>query len=59
MFVAQPLGFEHECILDHVFKLNKSLYGRKQVPRALYEQLKMFLLENNYIVGILDSTLYL
>lgn len=53
VYVKQPLGFP-----DHVFKLKKSLYGLKQAPRAWYERLSNFLLENNFIRGKVDTTLF-
>jgi len=34
VFVKQPHGFEDLKHPDHVYKLNKSLYGLKQSPRA-------------------------
>ena len=42
VYVEQPLGFESEEFLDHVFKLNKALYRLKQAPRAWYERLSSF-----------------
>ena len=43
VFVKQPLGFEDVELPDHVFKLNKAIYGLKQSPRAWYERLSKFL----------------
>ena len=34
VFMEQPLGFINEDLPNHVYKLNRSLYGLKQVPRA-------------------------
>ena len=34
MFVKQPPGFEDVELPNHVFKLNKSLYGLKQALMA-------------------------
>jgi hypothetical protein len=41
-----------------VYKLLKSLYGPKQVLRAWYASLQMFLLENEYVMGSVDNTLF-
>jgi hypothetical protein len=41
-----------------VYKLLKSLYGPKQVLRAWYASLQMFLLENEYVMGSADNTLF-
>jgi hypothetical protein len=41
-----------------VFKLSKTLYGLKQVPRAWYARLKTFLLEYWYVMGSVDKTLF-
>ena len=42
VYVQQPLGFEHNLYLNHVFKLLKALYGLKQAPKAWYEHLSKF-----------------
>jgi len=34
VFVEQPSGFQDFEFLDHIYKLKKSLYGLKQVPRS-------------------------
>lgn len=51
VYVKQPLGFEDLVHPDHVFKLQKSLYGLTQAPRAWYERLGNFLLENGFQKG--------
>ena len=48
VFVKQPPGFEDVELPDHVFKLNKALYGVKQAPKAWYERLSKFLLKNGF-----------
>ena len=37
IYVKQPLGFENPDFPNHVFKLNKALYGLEQAPKTLYE----------------------
>ena len=58
VYVHQPPGFEDEKNPDHVFKLKKSLYGLKQAPKAWYERLSSFLLENEFVRGKVDTTLF-
>jgi hypothetical protein len=41
-----------------VYKLSKALYGLKQAPRAWYARLKTFFLENGYVMGSIDKTLF-
>lgn len=59
VYVAQPEGFEDPRNRDHVFHLNKALCGLKQAPRAWYFRLTTFLLENNFVRGSVDKTLFL
>ena len=40
------------------FKHKKSLYGPKQAPRAWYERLSNFILENDFTKGKVDTTLF-
>jgi hypothetical protein len=50
-------GFKNEEYPNHVYKLHKTLYGLKQPPRAWYECLRDFLIENGFRIGMVDSTL--
>jgi hypothetical protein len=58
VYVEQPTGFEDQEYPNHVYKLYKVLYGRKQAPRAWYECLNDFLTQNNFKIGKADSTLF-
>jgi hypothetical protein len=58
VYVEQPLGFEDEKKLNHVYKLRKVLYGLKQAIRARYERLRDFLLSKGFIMGKVDTTLF-
>ncbi|GJX17520.1 retrovirus-related pol polyprotein from transposon TNT 1-94 [Tanacetum coccineum] len=58
VFVAQPPGFIDFEKPNHVLKLIKSLYGLKQAPEAWYDRLKAFLINHNYIMGLVDNTLF-
>nr|GEX97067.1 hypothetical protein [Tanacetum cinerariifolium] len=46
VYVCQPLGFEDPDHPDKVYKVVKALYGLHQAPRAWYETLANYLLEN-------------
>ena len=48
VYVEQPSGFEDPKFFYHIFKLNKALYNLKQDPRAWYERLSKFLIENDF-----------
>jgi hypothetical protein len=58
VYVHHPPGFENSKLPEHVYKLKKSLYGMRQALRAWYERLSSFLLENDFIRGKVDSTLF-
>ena len=57
MYVKQPPDFESFNFPKHVFKLKKALYGLKQGPRAWYERLSKYLLENGFKMGKIDPNL--
>jgi hypothetical protein len=56
--VEQPPSLKSEECPNHVYKLHKALYGLRQVPRAWYECLRVFLIENSFRIGKADSTLF-
>jgi hypothetical protein len=58
VFVRNPLGFENPKYPNRVYKLSNALYELKQVPRAWYARIKMFLLEHGYVMGSIDKTLF-
>nr|GEX47891.1 hypothetical protein [Tanacetum cinerariifolium] len=47
VYICQPPGFEDPDYLDKVYKVVKALYGLHQAPRAWYETLANYLLEND------------
>nr|GEX68503.1 ribonuclease H-like domain-containing protein [Tanacetum cinerariifolium] len=47
VYVCQALGFEDPDYPDKVYKVVKALYGLHQAPRAWYETLAIYLLEND------------
>nr|GEU80105.1 hypothetical protein [Tanacetum cinerariifolium] len=59
VYVCQPLGFEDHDHPDKVYKVVKALYGLRQAPRAWYETLANYLLENGFHRGKIDQTLFI
>ncbi|KAI3707586.1 hypothetical protein L6452_26212 [Arctium lappa] len=59
VYVCQPPGFENPNYPDRVYKLKKALYGLHQAPRAWYDTLSTYLLENGFQRGIIDKTLFI
>nr|GFA82220.1 hypothetical protein [Tanacetum cinerariifolium] len=58
IYVCQPPGFEDPEYPDKVYKVVKALYGLHQAPRAWYETLATYLLENGFQRGTIDQTLF-
>jgi hypothetical protein len=56
VYVEQPPGFKDEEYPNPIYKLHKELYGVKQAPRAWYECLRNFLIENGFRIGKADVT---
>ncbi|GJY56800.1 putative ribonuclease H-like domain-containing protein [Tanacetum coccineum] len=48
VYVHQPPGFVDSAHPNKVYKVIKALYGLYQAPRAWYETLSSFLMENGY-----------
>nr|GEU35038.1 retrovirus-related Pol polyprotein from transposon TNT 1-94 [Tanacetum cinerariifolium] len=59
VYVCQPPGFEDPDHLDKVYKVVKALYCLHQTPRAWYETLATYLLENGFQRGTIDQTLFI
>nr|GEV71258.1 putative ribonuclease H-like domain-containing protein [Tanacetum cinerariifolium] len=59
VYVYQPTGFEDPDHPDKVYKVVKALYGLHQDPRAWYETLANYLLENGFHRGHIDQTLFI
>ncbi|GJU78573.1 putative ribonuclease H-like domain-containing protein [Tanacetum coccineum] len=59
VYVCQPLGFEDPDFPDRVYKVEKTLYGLHQAPRAWYKTLSTYLLDNEFQRGKIDKTLTL
>nr|GEX23238.1 hypothetical protein [Tanacetum cinerariifolium] len=59
VYICQPLGFEDPDHPDKVYKVVKALCGLHQAPRAWYETLANYLLENSFQRGKIDQTLFI
>nr|GEV00464.1 putative ribonuclease H-like domain-containing protein [Tanacetum cinerariifolium] len=59
VYVSQPSGLEDPDDPDQVYKVVKALYGLHQAPRAWYETLANYLLENGFQKGKIDQTLFI
>ncbi|GJY69032.1 putative ribonuclease H-like domain-containing protein [Tanacetum coccineum] len=59
VYVCQPPGFEDPDFPDRVYKVEKALYGLHQAPRAWYETLSTYLLNNGFQRGKIDKTLFI
>ncbi|GJV32561.1 putative ribonuclease H-like domain-containing protein [Tanacetum coccineum] len=59
VYVCQPPNFEDPQFPDKVYKVEKALYGLHQAPKAWYETLSTYLLENGFRRGTIDKTLFI
>ncbi|GJZ33836.1 putative ribonuclease H-like domain-containing protein [Tanacetum coccineum] len=59
VYVCQPLGFEDPDFPGRVYKVEKALYGLHQAPKAWYETLLTYLLDNEFQSGKIDKTLFI
>ncbi|GJX36153.1 uncharacterized mitochondrial protein-like protein [Tanacetum coccineum] len=59
VYVYQPPGFKDSDFPDRVYKVEKALYGLHQAPRAWYETLSTYLLDNEFQRGKIDKTLFI
>ncbi|GJU12752.1 putative ribonuclease H-like domain-containing protein [Tanacetum coccineum] len=58
VYVSQPPGFVDPEFPEKVYKVEKALYGLHQAPRAWYETLSTYLLDNGFYRGQIDKTLF-
>nr|GEX70074.1 integrase, catalytic region, zinc finger, CCHC-type, peptidase aspartic, catalytic [Tanacetum cinerariifolium] len=61
VYASQPEGFVDLDHSTHVYHLKKALYDLKQAhraPRAWYDTLSWFLLDNKFSKGAIDPTLF-
>nr|GEW55034.1 putative ribonuclease H-like domain-containing protein [Tanacetum cinerariifolium] len=59
VYVYQPPGFKDLDDPDKVYKVVKALYGLHQAPRAWYETLANYILENGFQRGKIDQILFI
>ncbi|GJR35029.1 putative ribonuclease H-like domain-containing protein [Tanacetum coccineum] len=59
VYVCQPPGIEDPDFPDRAYKVKKALYGLHQAPRAWYETLSTYLLDNEFQRGKIDKTLFI
>nr|GEV27307.1 hypothetical protein [Tanacetum cinerariifolium] len=59
VLVDLPKGFKEPDYPDKFYKVDKVLYGLHQAPRAWYETLANYLLENGFQRGNIDQTLFI
>nr|GEY40901.1 hypothetical protein [Tanacetum cinerariifolium] len=59
VYVCQPIGFKDPDSPNKVYKVVKALNGLHQAPRAWYETLANYLLENGFQREFIDQTLFI
>ncbi|GKE61082.1 putative ribonuclease H-like domain-containing protein [Tanacetum coccineum] len=59
VYVCQPPGFVDPEFPEKVYKVEKALYGLHQAPRAWYETLSTYLLDNGFHKGQINKTLFI
>ncbi|GJR38693.1 retrovirus-related pol polyprotein from transposon TNT 1-94 [Tanacetum coccineum] len=58
VYVCHPEGFVDPDHPTYVYRLKNALYGLKKAPRAWYDTLSRFLLDNKFSKGAVDPTLF-
>nr|GEX13409.1 hypothetical protein [Tanacetum cinerariifolium] len=59
VYMCQPEGFIDADHPSNVFKLKKALCGLKQAPRAWYDELSTFFLQNHFFKGTTNPMLFI
>ncbi|GJX97794.1 putative ribonuclease H-like domain-containing protein [Tanacetum coccineum] len=57
--MLEECRFEDPKFPNKVYKVEKALYGLHQAPRAWYETLSTYLLDNGFLRGQIDKTLFI
>ncbi|KAL4562118.1 hypothetical protein LXL04_034312 [Taraxacum kok-saghyz] len=58
VYMCQPPGFEEQSGSNPVCRLNKSLYGLKQSPRAWFERFSGVIKKSGFTQGQADHTMF-
>lgn len=58
MYVQQPPSYEVEGKENKVYRLQKTLDGLKQAPRAWYRKIDIYMIKNGFCRSNIQSTLY-
>lgn len=58
VYIVQPPGFVNPSFPHHIFKLNRSLYGLKQVPRVWFSRLSDPLFSMEFSSSPTDTSLF-
>nr|GEZ40470.1 hypothetical protein [Tanacetum cinerariifolium] len=59
VYVGQPLGFVSTQYPNHMYALDKALYGMNQAPQAWYGVLSPSLIDNSFQKGSINTTLFI
>lgn len=59
VYMRQPSGFVDQQFPNHVCKLQRSLYGLKQSPRAWFQRFSYYLLEVGFTEFNYDYSLFM
>ncbi|GJR50110.1 retrovirus-related pol polyprotein from transposon TNT 1-94 [Tanacetum coccineum] len=59
VYVGQPPDFVSKKYPNHVYALDKALYGLRQAPQAWYDVLSTFLIYTGFQKGLIDATLFI
>ncbi|XP_044326125.1 uncharacterized protein [Triticum aestivum] len=59
VYMQQPPGFEDATYPSHVCKLQRSIYGLKQSPRAWYARLSQRLSQLGFVASRSDASLFI
>nr|GEY04409.1 retrovirus-related Pol polyprotein from transposon TNT 1-94 [Tanacetum cinerariifolium] len=59
VYVCQPPGSKDPDFPNKVYKVEKALYRLHQAPRAWYETLSTYLMDNGFHRGQIDKTLFI
>ena len=58
VYLTQLEGFVDMKHPNQVYKLKKAIYDLKKAPKAWYDELSFFLLQNYFTRGIFDPILF-